>query len=163
MEVPIMILEEIDSPIGRVMIVSNGRALCAVEFEGSGERVYRLLDADFHPGKSGFSSPLRDYFAGDLAAVENLEVEARGTEFQKTVWSALRTIPAGHVMTYGGLAEKIGRPKASRAVGLANSQNPVAIVQPCHRVIGANSKLTGYAGGLERKHWLLCHEGYLLA
>ena len=158
-----MILEEIDSPIGHILLASNGRALCGLEFEGNEERVYRLLDAEFRPGKSGFAEPLRDYFAGDLAAVETLEVEAQGTDFQKTVWSALRKIPAGQVLSYGQLAARIGHPKASRAVGMANARNPVAIVQPCHRVIGANDKLTGYAGGLDRKHWLLRHEGYLLA
>jgi len=82
----------------------------------------------------------------------------RGTPFQRAVWTALRSIPAGATMTYGELATRIGAPGASRAVGLANNRNPIGLVVPCHRVIGANGALTGYAGGLERKRWLLEHE-----
>jgi len=89
-------------------------------------------------------------------------VDPGGTEFQRTVWSALRTIPVGATRTYGQLAASIGRPTAPRAVGLANGRNPVAIVIPCHRVIGSNAALTGYGGGLPRKQWLLRHEGALL-
>jgi methylated-DNA-[protein]-cysteine S-methyltransferase len=84
-----------------------------------------------------------------------------GTEFQRTVWQQLRQIPCGEILTYGQLAQRIGRPTASRAVGMANGSNPISIVVPCHRVIGSQGALTGYAGGVQRKQWLLQHEGYL--
>ena len=114
------------------------------------------------PRRSEFR--LRAYFAGDLRATEALAVETGGTPFQQDVWSELRRIAPGSTLTYGELAVRLGRgPAASRAVGLANSLNPVAIVVPCHRVIGANAGLTGYAGGLDKKAWLLRHEGAQLA
>jgi methylated-DNA-[protein]-cysteine S-methyltransferase len=99
------------------------------------------------------------YFAGDLSAIERLAVVTGGTDFQREVWAALRRIPAGRTLSYGALATQLGRPKAVRAVGLANGANPIGIVVPCHRVIGADGSLTGYGGGLERKRWLLAHEG----
>jgi O-6-methylguanine DNA methyltransferase len=106
---------------------------------------------------------LRRYFDGDLHAFEAESVNSKGSAFQEQVWKALRTIPAGATWTYGQLAAKLSRPSAARAVGHANSLNPIGIIVPCHRVIGASSGLTGYAGGLERKQWLLRHEGALLA
>ena len=99
------------------------------------------------------------YFAGDLAALDSLPVAGIGSDFQRRVWAALRTIPAGTTQSYGQLAAAIGQPAASRAVGLANGANPIGIVVPCHRVIGTSGALTGYAGGVERKAWLLIHEG----
>jgi methylated-DNA-[protein]-cysteine S-methyltransferase len=111
----------------------------------------------------GFSSCIRAYFAGDYRCLDDIPVNTGGTVFQQQVWSALRTIPVGTTMTYGGLAVQVGKPTAYRAVGATNGLNPVAIVLPCHRVIGANDSLTGYAGGLERKHWLLQHEGKILS
>ena len=104
---------------------------------------------------------MRDYFSGDLRAFDATRVHSGGTPFQELVWKTLRTIPAGATWTYGQLAGAIDRPTAARAVGHANSLNPVAIIVPCHRVIGASSSLTGYAGGLDRKQWLLHHEGAL--
>jgi methylated-DNA-[protein]-cysteine S-methyltransferase len=98
------------------------------------------------------------YFDGDLDAIADLPTATNGTAFQRAVWSALRRIPAGRTVSYGMLATQIGRPKAIRAVGLANGANPIAIVVPCHRVIGADTSLTGYGGGLHRKRWLLAHE-----
>ena len=99
------------------------------------------------------------YFDGDLRGLDGLTVKTGGTAFQRAVWAALRAIPAGETRSYGQLAAAVGAPKAVRAAGLANGQNPVAVIVPCHRVIGANGTLTGYAGGLERKQWLLAHEG----
>jgi methylated-DNA-[protein]-cysteine S-methyltransferase len=99
------------------------------------------------------------YFDGDIRALEAVRSEPVGTDFQRNVWRALRSIPAGETMSYAGLAERIGRPTAMRAVGLANGANPIALVLPCHRVIGTNGSLTGYGGGLPRKRWLLAHEG----
>ena len=101
---------------------------------------------------------LAAWFAGDLGALDGLPVKTGGTPFQRAVWKALRDIPAGETRTYGQLATAIGAPRAVRAVGLANGANPVGVIVPCHRVIGANGTLTGYAGGLERKRWLLAHE-----
>ncbi|RCI97220.1 methylated-DNA--[protein]-cysteine S-methyltransferase, partial [Klebsiella pneumoniae] len=98
----------------------------------------------------------------DLAIIETLPTATAGTPFQRQVWQALRDIPCGQVMHYGQLAEALGRPGAARAVGAANGANPVSIVVPCHRVIGRNGTMTGYAGGVQRKEWLLRHEGYLL-
>jgi methylated-DNA-[protein]-cysteine S-methyltransferase len=99
------------------------------------------------------------YFAGDLRALDGLECATAGTPFQRQVWSALRAIPAGQTKSYSALAREIGRPHAVRAVGAANGSNPIGVVVPCHRVIGADGSLTGYGGGLERKRWLLEHEG----
>lgn len=98
------------------------------------------------------------YFGGDMRAIDSIELDPPGTPFQREVWAALRRIPAGTTTTYGRLAAALGRPGAGRAVGLANGANPVAIVVPCHRVIGASGALTGYGGGIERKRWLLDHE-----
>lgn len=164
------LLDTITSPIGSITVVAKDGALCAVEFGDTGDRLMREMTArdaafTFHRvgNPFGFSGRLLAYFGGEITAVEGLRVDAHGTAFQQRVWAALRTIPVGTVTTYGAIAEQLGNANASRAVGLANSQNPVAIVVPCHRVIGANATLTGYAGGLDRKRWLLEHEGVKLA
>jgi methylated-DNA-[protein]-cysteine S-methyltransferase len=109
-----------------------------------------------NPG--GLTAALRAYFAGDLGAIDGLPVATGGTDFQRAVWAALREIPCGETRSYGELAQRIGHPTAVRAVGLANGANPVAVVVPCHRVIGADGSLTGYGAGIERKRWLLAHE-----
>lgn len=108
---------------------------------------------------AGIGEPLADYFDGALDALAKIPRALNGTAFQRTVWRALETIPAGTTQSYGALARRIGLPNAMRAVGLANGQNPVAVVVPCHRVIGADGSLTGFGGGLPRKIWLLEHEG----
>lgn len=162
-------LERMPSPVGEVRIVTDdaGR-LRAVDFHDFEDRMMRLLARHYGPGRfilEPAAAPtkarraLEAYFEGDLSALDNLETETGGTAFQREVWAALRTIPAGETESYGGLAARIGRPKAVRAVGLANGANPVGIVTPCHRVIGSGGTLTGYAGGIERKRWLLEHEG----
>jgi methylated-DNA-[protein]-cysteine S-methyltransferase len=102
---------------------------------------------------------LQAYMAGDIATLGGIPTDTTGTPFQREVWAALRQIPAGETWSYGRLAAHIGRPAAVRAVGLANGANPIGVVVPCHRVIGANGSLTGYSGGIERKRWLLQHEG----
>ena len=104
---------------------------------------------------------INNYFLGDLFAINSIPVTTGGTSFQREVWAALRTIRAGTTVSYGALARQLGRPKSVRAVGLANGANPVAIVVPCHRVIGTDGSLTGYGGGISRKRWLLIHEGSL--
>jgi methylated-DNA-[protein]-cysteine S-methyltransferase len=158
--------DEFASPVGRIFFVSSGDAICALDFEGYGDRMHALLERRFGAVEyRNGSDPqrlkrnLKDYFDGDLTALDQTPVCMQGTAFQEQVWNALRTIPAGRTWTYGQLAAELGRPQAARAVGHANSQNPIAIIVPCHRVIGASSSLTGYAGGLHRKQWLLGHEG----
>jgi methylated-DNA-[protein]-cysteine S-methyltransferase len=108
-----------------------------------------------------YAETILSYFAGEMNALDTLPIAFGGTAFQQTVWQALQTIPAGRTLSYGKLAAQIGNPKGMRAVGLANGANPIALIVPCHRVIGANGTLTGYGGGMERKHWLLRHEGSL--
>jgi len=160
--------DTIDSEIGPIVIVTDARALCALDFGDCGERMKELLTHRFkdlmlrhEANPLGVSEKVRAYLAGDLHSLDGIAVDPGGTEFQQTVWSALRKIPVGTTRTYGQVAAGIGRPSASRAVGLANSLNPVAIVIPCHRLIGSNASLRGYAGGLPRKQWLLRHEGVL--
>jgi methylated-DNA-[protein]-cysteine S-methyltransferase len=155
-----------ESPIGTVFIVTDGRSLCGLDFDQPGERLLRLLRRRFGavnlaPAKDplGAASRTRDYFAGRLAALDDLPLDGGGTPFQASVWKALRDIPCGTTTTYGSLAASLGKPAAMRAVGLANGANPIAIAVPCHRVIGSDGTLTGYGGGLWRKRWLLRHEG----
>ena len=114
------------------------------------------------PNFGGFSDRISAYFDGDVQALETLPVTPPGTPFQQEVWKTLRKVGPGRTVSYGELAKRVGRPDASRAVGMANARNPVALIIPCHRVIGSNGKLTGYAYGLDRKRWLLRHEGALL-
>lgn len=154
------------SPIGALILVLDGTALVALDFEGYEPRMMRLLKRRFPKAQlvegtvpREIAAALTAYFGGDHAALDGLKVRMGGTPFQEKVWALLRQIPAGETRGYGALAAKLGKPSASRAVGLANGSNPVAIVVPCHRVIGANGALTGYAGGLERKSYLLRHEG----
>lgn len=146
-------------------LVRSGDTVVALSFDGCGPHVRRYLDRRFPPGEFTFddraSEPARRieaYFAGDLAAIDAVLTNPRGTPFQQQVWALLRAIPAGEVVSYSTLAERLGSPHATRAVGAANGQNPIAIIHPCHRVVGASLQLTGYAGGLERKRWLLDHE-----
>jgi methylated-DNA-[protein]-cysteine S-methyltransferase len=148
-----------DSPIGRLTLTAKGDVLTGVHMDEQRHvpalsPAIELDDRALAP----FVAQLEAYFAGDLTDFD-LPIEMHGTEFQRRVWAALREIPYGETISYGELARWVGNPKASRAVGLANGRNPVAIVVPCHRVIGADGSLTGYGGGLERKVWLLEHEG----
>lgn len=160
-------VDHLETPIGEVVIVSDtGGHLRVVHFTDREERWRSYLTRQYGPDvrllpasdAHGFTSAFAAYFAGDCCAIDQLPVETSGTGFQKTVWHTLRSIPAGHTWSYGQLAQYIGQPKAVRAVGAANGANPVGIVLPCHRVIGANGSLTGYGGGLSRKQWLLEHE-----
>jgi methylated-DNA-[protein]-cysteine S-methyltransferase len=158
-------LDRINSAIGMVFIVSDGKSLCAIDFSDYEERMRKLLSQRYdeyelvaQSNPQGFSDRLQAYFDRDFTALNDLPVNPGGTAFQQKVWQALRSIPVGQTWTYGELAQHLGQPTASRAVGMANSLNPISIVLPCHRVVGANGKLTGYAGGLERKRWLLEHE-----
>lgn len=122
------------------------------------KRHYREVSLNEGRAPERVRRALELYFAGELKALDAIEVRTGGTAFQRSVWTALRSIPVGETRSYGQLASAIGSPSAVRAVGLANGANPVGLIVPCHRVIGANGALTGYAGGLERKRWLLAHE-----
>jgi methylated-DNA-[protein]-cysteine S-methyltransferase len=161
----------IDSPTGELMIVCDQEgALRALEWTDLHARMDRLFDRQYR----GQSISLRDgkapdcvrtaleaYFNGTLHALDDLVTQAGGTDFQRSVWAALRTIPVGQTRSYLDIAIAIGNPKGVRAIGLANGANPIGIVVPCHRVIGVNGSMTGYGGGLARKEWLLRHEGAL--
>jgi methylated-DNA-[protein]-cysteine S-methyltransferase len=164
------LVDEIASPLGSMVLVSDGTAVvtldfadCRQRFDDSLKRRFGSVELLPTPDPGGFSSAVRSYLAGDREAVAKLPVRLAGTPFQETVWAALRSIPIGSTTTYGELAARLGRPGSARAVGRANALNPVAIAVPCHRVIGADGSLTGYAGGVERKRWLLAHEGVEVA
>ena len=162
--------QRMPSPIGELHLITWGEALCVLDFGGYESRMRRLLERRFGPAEAvegrvpnRIRETIEAYFEGNTGGIDDLATETRGTPFQERVWRALRDIPSGQTTSYGELARRIGEPTASRAVGLANGNNPVAIVIPCHRVIGADGSLTGYGGGLERKQWLLEHEGALPA
>ncbi|MEP6883507.1 MAG: methylated-DNA--[protein]-cysteine S-methyltransferase [Gammaproteobacteria bacterium] len=149
-----------DSPIGRLLLTTDGTALTGLYME-----VSRKTQSPDGPVQDGSVAPLpetvrqlTEYFAGTRRKFD-LPLRLMGTEFQQRVWRELTEIPYGETWSYGQLAKRINKPSASRAVGLANGSNPISILVPCHRVIGANGSLTGYGGGLERKQWLLTHEG----
>lgn len=162
-----LFLDRIDTPVGEGLLIFDGEgALRAFDWTSHETRMHILLrrqNGEVTLAPAPAPSPIRRaldaYFAGDLCAVDALVCRTGGTAFQKSVWSALRTIPAGKTWSYKRLAEQIGKPAAVRAVGLANGSNPIGIVTPCHRVIGSDGSLTGYGGGLDRKRWLLGHEG----
>ncbi len=158
-------LEKIESPIGAILIAHNGKEICNLEFADCEDRLRQMLarhfkGAELEPAKvrSKFAQALARYFKGEIDAIDGLPVATLGTPFQRRAWAALRRIPAGETRSYGEQARAIRAPNAARAVGLANHLNPIGIVVPCHRVRGADGSLTGYAGGLERKRWLLDHE-----
>jgi methylated-DNA-[protein]-cysteine S-methyltransferase len=169
-----LFVDRLPSPIGTMTLVwDEAEVLRALDFQDHDARLRRLLQRHYgmrlgtrlgtRPVEqaqipTALKRALTDFFAGDLDAITALAVDTNGTEFQRRVWAALRRIPPGATCTYGALAAAIGAPTASRAVGLANGSNPIAIVVPCHRVIGADGTLTGYGGGLPRKRWLLDHE-----
>jgi methylated-DNA-[protein]-cysteine S-methyltransferase len=158
--------EKIESPVGPLlMIADESGTLRVLEFHDQSDRwrpliARRFKDAEMIEQQDAFghASTMKRYFGGDIEVIDALPTKATGSDFQLAVWKALREIPAGTTTSYGAIARKLGQPEASRAVGLANGANPIAIVVPCHRVIGADGSLTGYGGGLPRKRWLLAHE-----
>jgi methylated-DNA-[protein]-cysteine S-methyltransferase len=159
-------LERRASPIGVILLVADeAGAVRALDFDDYEARMAELLRRHYgacllaegaapKPAKNA----LEAYFEGDLDALAHVPTATGGTPFQREIWAALRKIPPGTTLSYGQLAASLGRPGASRAVGLANGANPIGIVVPCHRVIGSNGALTGYGGGLHRKRWLIDHE-----
>src|SRR5215470_317297 len=166
--------DRLDSAIGTLLLIHDREGhMRALDFHDFESRMRRLLR--FHYGAEGNDFAMKDraaptairraisdYFLGDLCAIDSIPVTTGGTSFQREVWAALRTIQAGTTLSYGALARQLGRPKSVRAVGLASAANPVAIVVPCHRVIGTDGSLSGYGGCISRKRWLLTHEGVTL-
>ncbi len=162
------VADTLETPIGRLIFVADQEGcLRMVDWSDYETRALHLLR--IHYGKDGYTltqqcdpfsltTRLAAYFAGEIHAIDALPTATAGTAFQQMVWAALRAIPAATTVSYGELAQCIARPRAVRAVGLANGSNPIGVVVPCHRVIGANGSLTGYGGGLHRKEWLLAHE-----
>jgi len=154
-----LVTTTVDSPVGPLRLFADEAGLCGLYFEQhrpappAGHGAAEPDATAFVP----FVEQLEAYFAGRRRSFD-VALSLRGTEFQQAVWAALQTIPPGHTETYGEVARRIGRPAAVRAVGAAIGRNPVSIVVPCHRVIGAAGSLTGYAGGTDRKAWLLAHE-----
>ena len=159
-------VERWSSPVSTLLIVTDENGVVrALDFADYESRMHRLLRShygevalDERKSPRAITRALGAYFDGQLDALDEIPTATGGTEFQRKVWKGLRNIPAGTTISYGELATNIGHPSASRAVGAANGQNPIAIVVPCHRVIGASGKFTGYAGGMEHKQWLLDHE-----
>ena len=151
----------IDSPLGEILLVGNGQGLMALEFQ-DGTKPTEII-AEWEQDDARFAEEigqLRAYFSGKRQQFD-LQLAPKGTAFQKEVWRELQAIPYGQTISYGELAQRIGRPKAARAVGAANGANPLALIVPCHRVLGSNGRLTGYRGGLSIKEALLAHEqGY---
>jgi methylated-DNA-[protein]-cysteine S-methyltransferase len=163
-------LDRLQTPIGTALLVTDADgALRALDWEDFESRMRELLRLQYGapvlqtaPAPDPIRAALEGYFAGDLDGLKMIKWRVAGTPFQRKVWTALPTIPPGTTMSYGALAAQIGMPKAIRAVGHANGSNPISVVVPCHRLIGANGSLVKYGGGLERKRWLLQHEGVVL-
>ncbi len=149
------------SPVGILKLVAGEQGLVAILWENDDPervRLGALEEMPDHPVLKRAAEQLAGYFAGELQAFD-IPLDLRGTDFQRNVWHALLTIPFGETRTYGEIARQIDRPNASRAVGAANGRNPISIIAPCHRVIGSNGALTGFAGGLDAKRYLLRLEG----
>jgi methylated-DNA-[protein]-cysteine S-methyltransferase len=162
-------LAVVHTPIDRLTLAARNGRLCLLHF-GARELPIRATLQRWYPGETiehrpdpaGAATALAKYFSGDLHALDRIQVEMNGTPFQQRVWAALRRVRAGRTASYAEIAGVIGAPTAVRAVGAANGANPIAVVVPCHRIIGSNGTLTGYGGGLKRKEWLLRHEGQRL-
>jgi methylated-DNA-[protein]-cysteine S-methyltransferase len=165
-------IDRLATPIGELIVIADGDgALRTIDWTDHEARMKLLLDRYYGKDRytltprrdpGGLTSAMRRYFKGEICVLKDLSVATSGTAFQTSVWKALRRIKDGTTISYAELAQRIGKPKAVRAAGLANGQNPISIVVPCHRVIGSDGSLTGYGGGLHRKQWLLAHEGVML-
>ncbi len=162
-----LLIDRIDTPVGEMIVLADETgALRGIDWTETEARFRQLLRRQYPGGVTlaearnpgGHASTMQRYFAGEVGVIDDITTATGGTEFQRRVWRALRDIPAGETISYSELARRVGNAAAIRAVGLANGQNPVSVVTPCHRVIGANGSLTGYGGGLDRKRWLLAHE-----
>jgi methylated-DNA-[protein]-cysteine S-methyltransferase len=164
-----LFLGRLATPIGQALLISDDEELLRLlDWQDHEERMLVILRRRYgavrlaeRPAPDRIRRPLERYFEGELRALSEVPFRSEGTPFQLSVWDALTKIPVGETTSYGALAERIGKASAVRAVGLANGANPISVVVPCHRVIGSDGSLTGYGGGLERKRWLLRHEGAL--
>jgi methylated-DNA-[protein]-cysteine S-methyltransferase len=157
-----MLYANVDSPIGQLLLVGDGTVLHRLDMRGGRRPI--AIDPRWERRENAFSSvceQLCEYFEGSRRAFD-VPLSLRGSRFERRVWHALQAIPYGATVSYGGIARQLGVPSAARAVGLANGRNPVAVIVPCHRVIGADGTLTGYGGGLERKRFLLDLEAGVL-
>lgn len=160
-------LDRFETPIGTALLVTDDQNfLRALDWSDYEARLHLLLRRHYGEYVLAAASAPRDitaaltgYFSGDLGQLKKIKWRTGGTAFQRSVWAALPSIPAGTTSSYGVMAARLNAPKSARAVGLANGANPISVVVPCHRLIGADGSLTGYGGGLERKQWLLAHEG----
>jgi methylated-DNA-[protein]-cysteine S-methyltransferase len=153
----------IETPIGNLQVVEHDGRVCASAFEDfwpitEDQLRRRLGDVELTPGPLASRTAIERYFKGDISAIDEIEVDAHGSNFQDAVWGSLRGISAGAPISYSELATRVGRPRAMRAVGNANGANPVCLIVPCHRVIRSDGSIGGYGGGIERKEWLLEHE-----
>ena len=146
----------VDSPIGELLLVSDGHALRGLYMQGAHRpmRIAPWWESDAAPFID-VRAQLREYFAAERAVFDDVPLAMAGTSFERRVWHELQSIPYGNTASYGEIARRVGHPAAARAVGVANARNPVSVIVPCHRVIGASGRLTGYGGGLERKRLLL--------
>jgi methylated-DNA-[protein]-cysteine S-methyltransferase len=163
-------VDRLKTPIGIALMVSDADGMLrafdwedADRIEGLLRRQYGAVELKTAPVPKAIRSSLTDYFNGDLAALDRITWRIAGTPFQRKVWMALPAIAAGSTLSYGALAAQLGSPNAMRAVGHANGSNPISVVIPCHRLIGANGALVKYGSGLARKRWLLEHEGVTVA
>jgi methylated-DNA-[protein]-cysteine S-methyltransferase len=164
-------IDRLETPIGTALLVADGDGvLRALDWEDYEPRLKQLLRLHYgavtlndRRAPTEIRTALSDYFEGDLDRLNTIRWRVAGTPFQQKVWNALPNIPPGATLSYGALAAQLGTPKAMRAVGHANGSNPISVVVPCHRLIGANGALVKYGGGLARKRWLLRHEGVALA
>jgi len=158
-------IDRVESPLGTVTIAVHGDTLVALDFvdeDAMRERLrQRFEGARFVETRdpAGCATRLQAYFDGRLDALDDIPVDPGGTPFQRRVWKALREVPCGQTRSYRDVAEAVGSPGAVRAVGQANGRNPIGIAIPCHRIVNADQRLGGYAGGLDNKRWLLQHEG----
>lgn len=157
----------VNTPVGDLTLLLDGATVLICEFADHAARVTRQIERFYGNDiitksdcPAQISGIIEAYFSGDLDALDTLDTDPLGTSFERSVWKALRDIPAGATDSYGALAKRLG--SSPRAVGRANGRNPVGLIHPCHRIIGADGSLTGYAGGLDRKEWLLKHEGAIL-
>jgi methylated-DNA-[protein]-cysteine S-methyltransferase len=165
----LILSDRIKTPIGDMVLMARDGVLLLLEFEDADGRVEREMRRRFgkvepvaQADPCGLSQRIRSYFEGEISAIEDIETDGGGSDFERQVWAELKAIPSGTTVSYGAIARRLGDVGLSRAVGVANARNPIAIVVPCHRVIGADGSLTGYGGGLPRKRWLLAHEGVRL-
>ena len=155
----------LDTPLGTMRAVVRDAKVCDLDFVALWPTKLRRLRRRFgeihlreDAALPAIAAAIADYFSGDCTAIDSVEVDPGGTPFQREVWAALRRIPSGTTLSYAEMARQLKRPRAFRAVGAANGQNPISVVIPCHRLIGSDGSLTGYASGTDRKRWLLTHE-----